>query len=120
MIHTIQEKAQLNCFFMNSVNPKKPKPSNAVSSEPRQSAVPSIEVPAISFNELVEKTDNFGSKCLIGEGSYGRVYYAQFEGGKDFAVKKLDAPSEPESNNEFLAQVPESFLKFSSKMNMFI
>ncbi|CAA6667805.1 unnamed protein product [Spirodela intermedia] len=78
--------------------------SNAVNSEP-QTVLPTIEVPALSLDELVEKTDNFGSKCLIGEGSYGRVYYARYDDGKDFAVKKLDASSEPESNNEFLTQV---------------
>jgi len=64
-----------------------------------------IEVPALSVDELKEKTDNFGSKALIGEGSYGRVYYANLSNGKAVAVKKLDVSSEPESNPEFLAQV---------------
>ncbi|XP_028759825.1 PTI1-like tyrosine-protein kinase 3 isoform X3 [Neltuma alba] len=50
-------------------------------------------------------TDNFGSKALIGEGSYGRVYYATLNNGKAVAVKKLDVSSEPESNVEFLTQV---------------
>uniref|UniRef100_A0A2P2LRR3 non-specific protein-tyrosine kinase n=2 Tax=Rhizophora mucronata TaxID=61149 RepID=A0A2P2LRR3_RHIMU len=70
-----------------------------------QKEVPPIEVPALSLDELKEKTDNFGSKALIGEGSYGRVYYANLENGKTVAVKKLDVASEPESNNEFLTQV---------------
>lgn len=70
-----------------------------------QKAAPPIEVPALPLDELKEKTDNFGSKALIGEGSYGRVYYANLENGKAVAVKKLDVSSEPESNVEFFTQV---------------
>ncbi|XP_038679229.1 PTI1-like tyrosine-protein kinase 1 isoform X1 [Tripterygium wilfordii] len=70
-----------------------------------QKAVPIIEVPALSLEELKEKTENFGSKALIGEGSYGRVYYANLDNEKAVAVKKLDVSSEPESNVEFLTQV---------------
>ncbi|WOG87018.1 hypothetical protein DCAR_0206238 [Daucus carota subsp. sativus] len=70
-----------------------------------QKAVPTIEVPALSLDELKEKTDNFGSKALIGEGSYGRVYFASLNNGKSVAVKKLDVAPEPESDNEFLTQV---------------
>lgn len=70
-----------------------------------QKAVPPIEVPSLSLEELKEKTDNFGSKSLIGEGSYGRVYFAQLNDGKEVAVKKLDVASEPDSNVEFLTQV---------------
>jgi len=70
-----------------------------------QKAAPPIEVPALSLEELKEKTDNFGSKALIGEGSYGRVYYASLSNGKAVAVKKLDVSSEPETNVEFLTQV---------------
>ncbi|KAL9426854.1 hypothetical protein AB3S75_033605 [Citrus x aurantiifolia] len=70
-----------------------------------QKAAPHIEVPALPLDELKEKTDNFGPKALIGEGSYGRVYYANLENGKAVAVKKLDVSSEPESNVEFFTQV---------------
>lgn len=66
---------------------------------------PPIEVPAIPLDELKEKTENFGSKALIGEGSYGRVYYANLSNGNEVAVRKLDVSTEPESNGEFLAQV---------------
>ncbi|KAJ9555443.1 hypothetical protein OSB04_010057, partial [Centaurea solstitialis] len=62
-------------------------------------AVPKIEVPALSLDELKDKTENFGSKALIGEGSYGRIME------KTVAVKKLDVSTEAESNNEFLTQV---------------
>ncbi|XP_043723957.1 PTI1-like tyrosine-protein kinase 3 [Telopea speciosissima] len=68
-------------------------------------APPPIEVPALSLDEIKEKTDNFGSKSLIGEGSYGRVYYATLNNGKAVAIKKLDVSSEPESNVEFLTQL---------------
>ncbi|XP_010246424.1 PREDICTED: PTI1-like tyrosine-protein kinase 1 isoform X1 [Nelumbo nucifera] len=70
-----------------------------------QKAPPPIEVPALSLDDLKEKTDNFGSKSLIGEGSYGRVYYATLNSGQTVAVKKLDVSSEPESNVDFLTQV---------------
>ncbi|EOA27228.1 hypothetical protein CARUB_v10023337mg [Capsella rubella] len=66
---------------------------------------PPIDVPAMPLAELKEKTENFGSKALIGEGSYGRVYYASLDDGKAMAVKKLDNASEPETNVEFLTQV---------------
>jgi pto-interacting protein 1 len=68
-------------------------------------APPTIEVSSLSLEELKEKTDNFGSKSLIGEGSYGRVYYANLNNGNAVAVKKLDISSEPESNADFLSQV---------------
>lgn len=71
----------------------------------QKAAPPPIEVPELPLEELKEKTDNFGSKALIGEGSYGRVYYANLSTGKAVAVKKLDVSSEPETNNEFLTQV---------------
>lgn len=67
--------------------------------------VPIIEVPALSYDELIEKTVNFGSEALIGEGSSGRVYFANLSIGKDVAVKKLDVATEAESNTEFLSQV---------------
>ncbi|KAI4334745.1 hypothetical protein L6164_013457 [Bauhinia variegata] len=70
-----------------------------------QKTPPPIEVPALSLDELKEKTDNFGSKALIGEGSYGRVYYATLNSGKAVALKKLDVSQEPETNVEFLTQV---------------
>ncbi|XP_047047121.1 PTI1-like tyrosine-protein kinase 3 [Lolium rigidum] len=66
-------------------------------------APPPIEIPEMSLDELKEKTGNFGSKALIGEGSYGRVYYATLDSGKHVAVKKLDTSAE--SDNDFLTQL---------------
>ncbi|PIN24965.1 Serine/threonine protein kinase [Handroanthus impetiginosus] len=65
----------------------------------------SIEVPALSLEELKEKTDNFGSMALIGGGFYGKVYLAQLNNGSEVAVKKLDASLELESNVEALTWV---------------
>lgn len=62
-------------------------------------------MPALSLAELKEKTDNFGSKALVGEGSYGRVYYAMFSDEKQVAVKKFDASADGEPEFEFLTQV---------------
>ncbi|XP_073002881.1 PTI1-like tyrosine-protein kinase 3 isoform X2 [Typha latifolia] len=83
---------------------KSSKLSSAPTNEP-QKAPPPIEVPSLSLDELKEKTENFGLKALVGEGSYGRVYFAVLNNGKKAAVKKLDASLEPESNIEFLTQV---------------
>jgi pto-interacting protein 1 len=58
----------------------------------------------LSFEDLKQKTDNFGSNSLIGEGSYGRVYHATMDDGRQAAIKKFDA-SENEPNDEFLKQV---------------
>ncbi|KAG5555394.1 hypothetical protein RHGRI_012812 [Rhododendron griersonianum] len=62
-----------------------------------------IAVPTIPVDELKEITENFGTKALIGEGSYGRVYYGLLNSGQAAAIKKLDASKQPDQ--EFLAQV---------------
>ncbi|OIW13447.1 hypothetical protein TanjilG_05337 [Lupinus angustifolius] len=62
-----------------------------------------IEVPAIPVDEIIEITENFGEDSLIGEGSYGRVYYGVLKSGQHAAIKKLDASKQPD--DEFLAQV---------------
>ncbi|XP_057806131.1 pto-interacting protein 1 [Salvia miltiorrhiza] len=62
-----------------------------------------IAVPAIPVDELKDITDNFGSKSLIGEGSYGRVYHGVLKNGQAAAIKKLDSSKQPDK--EFLAQV---------------
>lgn len=65
-----------------------------------------IELPALSLDELNRLTDNFGTKSLIGEGSYGRVYYATMSDGQPTAIKKLDTSSSSEGDDgEFRRQV---------------
>lgn len=66
-------------------------------------AMQPIAVPPISMDDLKDATDNFGTKSLIGEGSYGRVYYGVLKNGQAAAIKKLDSSKQPEQ--EFLAQV---------------
>ncbi|KAK8947691.1 PTI1-like tyrosine-protein kinase 3 [Platanthera guangdongensis] len=79
--------------------------NSRVAKNDAQKAPPPIDVPALSLVELKEKTDNFGSKSLVGEGSYGRVYFAALNDSSRVAIKKLDVSQEPESNAEFLTQV---------------
>ncbi|GAV57286.1 Pkinase_Tyr domain-containing protein [Cephalotus follicularis] len=79
-----------------------PKASNVVKSGAPQKVLP-IEIPAISLAELKRMTDNFGQKALIGEGSYGRVFYAKLSNGQDAAIKKLDSSEEPDP--DFAAQL---------------
>lgn len=85
-------------------NHKNQKQQAVAKPEAQKEALP-IEVPPLSVDEVKEKTDNFGSKSLIGEGSYGRVYYATLNDGKAVALKKLDVAPEAETNAEFLSQV---------------
>ncbi|XVF38967.1 hypothetical protein REPUB_Repub20aG0148600 [Reevesia pubescens] len=75
----------------------------AVTRDRQPDIIQPIAIPAISVGELKEITDNFGSKSLIGEGSYGRVYYGILKSGKAAAIKKLDSSMQPDQ--EFLAQV---------------
>ncbi|XP_038979025.1 pto-interacting protein 1-like [Phoenix dactylifera] len=62
-----------------------------------------IAVPAIIVEEIKEVTRNFGDEALIGEGSFGRVYFGVLKNGRSAAIKKLDASKQPDQ--EFLAQV---------------
>ena len=64
-----------------------------------------IEIPALSLDELNKSTDKFGTKALIGEGSYGRVYYATLPDGTPAAIKKLDTTSSTESDTDFASQL---------------
>jgi hypothetical protein len=81
-----------------------PRSSNVVKSGAPQKVLP-IEIPAISLDELNRLTGNFGTKALIGEGSYGRVFYAKLSNGQAAAIKKLDTSSSQEPDTDFVAQV---------------
>ncbi|KAK4802088.1 hypothetical protein SAY86_000291 [Trapa natans] len=67
-----------------------------------------IEVSAIQMDELKEITENFGADALIGEGSYGRVYYGVLKTERPAAIKKLDASKQ--HDHESLAQVAQMLL----------
>ncbi|KAF9592923.1 hypothetical protein IFM89_019128, partial [Coptis chinensis] len=47
-----------------------------------------IETPAISLDELKRLTSNFGTKALVGEGSYGRVFSATLNLGESAVCKE--------------------------------
>ncbi|KAJ6746118.1 PTO-INTERACTING PROTEIN 1-LIKE [Salix koriyanagi] len=64
-----------------------------------------IEIPAIPLDELNRMTGNFGTKALIGEGSYGRVFYAKLSDGMPAAIKKLDTSSSQEPDSDFASQL---------------
>lgn len=81
-----------------------PRNSNTAKSGAPQKILP-IETPAMSLDELNRLTSNFGSKALIGEGSYGRVFYAKLSSGEGAAIKKLDTSSSQEPDSDFAAQV---------------
>ncbi|KAL6515882.1 cleavage polyadenylation factor subunit pti1 [Orobanche gracilis] len=76
--------------------------TDAASKDPAVKIQP-IAVPSIPVDELKEVTSNFSTESLIGEGSYGRVYYGTLKNGRAAAIKKLDASKQPD--DEFLAQV---------------
>ncbi|KAI4344713.1 hypothetical protein L6164_011907 [Bauhinia variegata] len=63
-----------------------------------------IVIPSISVDELKALADNFGSKSFIGEGAYGKVYFAEMKDGRAVAIKKLDSSTQ-QPEREFLAQV---------------
>ncbi|KAJ3672848.1 hypothetical protein LUZ60_006222 [Juncus effusus] len=64
-----------------------------------------IDLPAISLADLNRLTGNFGEKALVGEGSYGRVYYATLSSGEPAAIKKFDPTVSNEPEVDFSAQL---------------
>ncbi|CAI8614121.1 unnamed protein product [Vicia faba] len=78
--------------------------SNITKSGGPQKVLP-IEIPSITLDELNRLTGNFGTKAFIGEGSYGRVYYAKLSNGNEAAIKKLDTSSSPDPDTDFAAQL---------------
>ncbi|XVF07400.1 hypothetical protein REPUB_Repub06bG0135700 [Reevesia pubescens] len=81
-----------------------PRTSNVVKSGAPQKVLP-IAIPAIPLNALNRMTGNFGTKALIGEGSYGRVFYGKLSDGQPAAIKKLDTGSSPEPDSDFGVQL---------------
>ncbi|KAG0479497.1 hypothetical protein HPP92_010136 [Vanilla planifolia] len=58
-----------------------------------------------SVADLQMATDSFSVDNLIGEGSLGRVYRAQFTGGKVLAVKKINSSSIPNQSSDLFIEV---------------
>lgn len=82
-----------------------PRPSSTATRSGALQQVLPIETPVVPLNELNRLTGNFGQKSLIGEGSYGRVFFAKFSDGQQAAIKKLDTSASQESDSDFAAQV---------------
>ncbi|XP_022715383.1 protein STRUBBELIG-RECEPTOR FAMILY 6-like isoform X2 [Durio zibethinus] len=67
-------------------------------------AVPApTNVTSYSIADLQMATGSFSVENLLGEGSFGRVYRAQFDDGKVLAVKKIDSSALPsEMSDDFI------------------
>lgn len=81
-----------------------PRSGGAARSGAPQKALP-IEAPKLSLAELNKMTSNFGSRALIGDGSYCQVYYGKLSDGQEAIIKKLDTSSSPEPDIDFTNQV---------------
>ncbi|KAF5192954.1 Strubbelig-receptor family protein, partial [Thalictrum thalictroides] len=64
-----------------------------------------ISTTAYSVADLQMATGSFSMDNLIGEGSIGRVYRAQFDDGKILAVKKIHASALPNQSSEDFIEV---------------
>ncbi|KAK1434262.1 hypothetical protein QVD17_11182 [Tagetes erecta] len=58
---------------------------------PKKISVAPTNVALYSIADLQMATNSFSADNLVGEGSTGRVYHAQFDDGKVVAVKKINA-----------------------------
>ncbi|KZV45615.1 putative protein kinase-like [Dorcoceras hygrometricum] len=81
-----------------------PRTSDAKSSGAAENDL-TIQVPSLSLAEVRQLTNNFRSEALIGEGYYGKVYYAELSSGQPAAIKKLDDSSSPETDSDFMPQL---------------
>ncbi|XP_021619851.1 probable protein kinase At2g41970 isoform X2 [Manihot esculenta] len=81
-----------------------PRTANTAKTGTPQKILP-IEIPSMSLDDLNRITDDFGTKALIGEGSYGRVFYAKLDDGVEAAIKKLDTSTSQEPDSDFAAQL---------------
>ncbi|CAL9773895.1 unnamed protein product [Musa acuminata subsp. burmannicoides] len=73
-----------------------------------------VPITATSYTDasLQIATNSFSQDCLVGEGSFGRVYRAEFPNGKILAVKKIDSAA-------VSLQEEDSFLEAISNMSRF-
>ncbi|KAL4584512.1 hypothetical protein LXL04_009115 [Taraxacum kok-saghyz] len=62
---------------------------------PKKTTVAPINATSYSIADLQIATDSFSADNLVGEGSTGRVFRAQFEDGKILAVKKINSSALP-------------------------
>ncbi|KAJ0007066.1 hypothetical protein Pint_29469 [Pistacia integerrima] len=62
-------------------------------------------VTAYSIADLQMATGSFNVENLLGEGTFGRVYRAQFDDGKVLAVKKIDSSALPSEMSEDFPEI---------------
>ncbi|MQL89212.1 hypothetical protein Taro_021795 [Colocasia esculenta] len=76
----------------------------------RKANMAPINATVYSVADLRMATGSFNIENLIGEGSLGRVYRAQFNDGKVLAVKKINSSALPnQSTDDFLEVVSNIF-----------
>ncbi|XWS19980.1 hypothetical protein CRYUN_Cryun31cG0062400 [Craigia yunnanensis] len=69
-------------------------------------AVPApTNVTSYSIADLQMATGSFSVENLLGEGSFGRVYRAQFDDGKVLAVKKIDSSALPSAMSDDFIEI---------------
>ncbi|CAK9324746.1 unnamed protein product [Citrullus colocynthis] len=71
----------------------------------KTNVTPPISVKSYSIADLQMATGSFSVENLLGEGSLGRVYRAQFNDGKVLAVKKIDSASFPKELLEYFTEI---------------
>ncbi|KAI3819995.1 hypothetical protein L1987_13850 [Smallanthus sonchifolius] len=81
-----------------------PRSSGAVRTGAPVKALP-IEAPKLPLADLNKMTGSFGSRALIGDGSYCQVYYAKLSDEQEAIIKKLDTGSSPEPDSDFTNQL---------------
>ncbi|KAK8551351.1 hypothetical protein V6N13_119821 [Hibiscus sabdariffa] len=65
-----------------------------------------VDITSYSIADLQMATGSFSVENLLGEGTFGRVYRAQFDDGKVLAAKKIDSVALPsEMSDEFIEMV---------------
>ncbi|KAG2538319.1 protein STRUBBELIG-RECEPTOR FAMILY 6-like isoform X3 [Panicum virgatum] len=66
----------------------------------KKSTAAPVKATVYSVADLQMATDSFNMDNLIGEGTFGRVYRAQFSDGKVLAVKKLNITALPSQSSD--------------------
>ncbi|OEL30305.1 Protein STRUBBELIG-RECEPTOR FAMILY 6 [Dichanthelium oligosanthes] len=77
----------------------------------KKSNITPIKATVYSVADLQMATDSFSFDNLVGEGTFGRVYRAQFNGGKVLAIKKLDSTVMPFQSSDDFAELVSNISK---------
>jgi hypothetical protein len=77
----------------------------------KKSNIAPIKATVYSVADLQMATDSFSFDNLVGEGTFGRVYRAQFNDGKVLAIKKLDSTVMPFQSSDDFAELISNISK---------